>query len=194
MASAFEIEAKLKGYYPSTQKLTPEILREYERECGHWTNDEFDLALERYRNEDKKSEYCPNALQLRKYGPLGKEIASPDKEKRLWEMFYYDVEYSGWDLAVSNALGGNNGPEVKELIIRCGVKDMEPYEIYSSKLRQYFNILHNEQNPMDACYWMECNTEEFKIKEHWRKNKEYYEKMGLINARKKFLFLRMKDK
>jgi len=186
-----KIIQKLKGLYPGTQKLSPEILDEYDRVCGDWTDDEFDAALERYRAENSKGEFCPDAWRLKRYGPAGKADVKKHSQS-MADQFFQVVEQEGWDRAVNNIVSNNCGPELKEYVISSGISGMPRYGAFGIDAQEYFIRLHEESDPIAACEYLEYQTNDYRQKEWWRKRKEYYMAIGLESAQKCFSGLRWK--
>ena len=182
------IQNKLKGHYPN-KKFTGEALSELYSVCGGWSNDEFDKALFDFRHNDEKYQYCPDFRQLRKYGPV-KQGNRQGREQTLWMIFYQSVELMGWQGAIDNTMNDNNDPELKAMLIRTGIKNMDKYECWPLLIRQYFYILHDDKDPAKACEYMELNSNNIEDREWWRKRKEYYELMGIDLARRMFSALR----
>jgi len=180
---------KLKGFYPTTTKLSAEILREYEQVCGNWSDREFNEAVTKFRAEDKKSEFCPTAWALKKYGPTGKGDGMA-RSRRLQETFFQMVELLGWQGAISNAVNGNSGPDIKEYVITTGMPGMGEYEAFGDDAAEYFYRLHHEQDPISACDFLVDKAPDSQQREWWQARKEYYESLGLERAQRCFPVLR----
>ena len=192
MPKLFEIENKLNGYYPGTKKLTTEILAEYGRVCGGWTMTELESAIEKYRQEDKKGEFCPDAWRLKKYGPASKQQSIELRDRRAKSELYRVIELEGWERGIKNIMNNNCGPDLREYVVRAGINNMWPYECFDEIEKEYFKILHDNNDPIAACSYMANTGKSENAREWWRQRRSHYESMGIEKVQKIFPGIRWK--
>ena len=134
---------RLKGHYPTSTKLTGELVHEITKNLKNWTQEDFDKALKIYRDNESESEYvkCPDYRKLLKHSDKKPEANRWQNEQLLWRIFFHEVELLGWKRAVRNYTGevaSEEAWELKQFLTSPRININEnsiPYFCFDSRMR-----------------------------------------------------------
>jgi len=172
------IKEKLKGFYPTSSRVTPAIVEEIARKVTNTR--EFDLLLDDYREKDKDGEKCPAWKSLKKYQLKrsgGDRLLS---DGILVKYLFHDVCNFGWTEAMNRIIGVDNvgtgndiqiEAKLKDYVYRCNIHTMPPYECFPDYLHEFFQLLHIDRKPIKAIQYL-CNSSFISIED-----KRIYEKI-----------------
>lgn len=162
------IGQKLRETYPDSRRIRPgfvgEILDTFER--YHWSADQFDSALLRFREQDVHYQFPPDFRQLARYVPRAATPAGA-MGGQLAQLFFNAVVNHGWAEAVRCGLAGQLGgdaqqaQQLRDWLAEQGIDaDTEEFFRLDDWQRLFCVLLHHERNPAAAYTYAAANAPE----------------------------------
>lgn len=193
MADTGHIEDQLRGFWPTSQKITAQLIAEIGNAFKHLRDDDFNDALDKHRQGEDGGK-VPSAKMLLKY--IGKKRYS---DQHLADRWINAVIQFGWEDAVERAYSYNLGlgfevnNELRMYLINTGINQQtEKYFGFPGWMHNFIDSIHAGMIP--EAYENASRTAPEKMKGWLMDKAKFYDRMGSEQAKKYFLFHRQYKK